>query len=67
MAQISKVYKHIKSGHIVRVIDIARLQTVHPTSHLRDMEPMVVYVHAGATWVRAESEFDDGRFELITN
>lgn len=62
MAQVDQFYRHIKSGHIVKVTDIARLQTASPSAGLQDMEPMVVYVHDGNTWVRSEAEFDDGRF-----
>lgn len=65
MAQIYQVYRHVKSGHVVRVIAIARLQTAFPSTRLQDMEPMVVYVHGGNTWVRSEVEFDDGRFLKI--
>ncbi len=66
MAKLYSIYRHKKTGHIVRVIELARLQTQWPTTHLDDMDIMVVYVHAGNTWVRAEREFDDGRFEVVT-
>jgi hypothetical protein len=65
MAREFQVYRHKKSGHVVRVTAIGRLQTNNPSAHLRDMEPMVVYVHDGNTWVRSEDEFDDGRFEEV--
>ena len=64
MAQL-KVYKHVKSGYIVHVLHLARLQTAHSCAHLNDMEIMVVYEHSGNIWVRSEEEFDDGRFREI--
>lgn len=65
MAQLYQVYRHVKSGYVVRVTGIARLQTAFPSNRLQDMEPMVVYVHDGNTWVRSEAEFDDGRFVKV--
>jgi len=60
-----KVYQHVKSGYIVHVLHLARLQTAHPSAHFNDMEIMVVYEHGGNVWVRSEEEFDDGRFKEI--
>jgi hypothetical protein len=64
MAELGKLYKHKKSGHIVKVIHIGRLQTAFPTTHLDDMQIMVIYYHDFNVWVRSEAEFNDGRFEL---
>ena len=64
MATLGKLYKHKKSGHMVQVIHIGKLQTAEPTEILKDMEPMVIYYHNFNIWVRSEKEFDDGRFEL---
>jgi hypothetical protein len=66
MAEVYGVYRHRKSGHIVRVTGRARLQTEHPTIHLNDMQMMVIYEHdGGSIWIRSEAEFDDGRFERV--
>jgi hypothetical protein len=65
MAEVFRNYRHKKSGLVVIVTAIARLQTAWPSTHLDDMELMVVYAHNNNTWVRSEREFDDGRFELL--
>jgi len=65
MVKEYKVYRHVKSGHIVRVLHIAKLQTEHSRVHLKDMQTMVVYTHGGNVWVRSEIEFNDGRFTEV--
>lgn len=65
MAVINKLYQHRKTGHVVHVLYIGKLQTKYPSTFLNDMDSMVVYEHDGAIWVRAEEEFDDGRFREL--
>lgn len=65
MSRIGKQYRHKKSGHIVTVMHIARLQTAWPSAYLGDMHVMVVYEHNGNLWVRSEAEFSDGRLEPV--
>lgn len=57
-------HRHVKRGTEYRHIGNARLQTDVP---LGDMARVEVYQGAGEDdlWVRAESEFHDGRFEKI--
>lgn len=66
MAKPGEQYLHKKSGSRVNVVDLAKLQTGWPTTHLGDMDVMVIYEHGGGLWVRSEAEFDDGRFELVS-
>ncbi|CAB4219406.1 hypothetical protein UFOVP1619_7 [uncultured Caudovirales phage] len=51
-------HKHLKSGHVYRVIVRAEIES--------DLRPCVVYDDkAGRTWVRPAAEFDDGRFQPL--
>lgn len=55
--------RHRARGSEYEVVGQAYLQTSKP---LADMEPMVVYTDIlGRMWVRPESEFTDGRFDLV--
>lgn len=61
-------YLHKKSGHIVRVLGLGKLQTAKPCiGGLKDMEVMVAYEHEGNLWIRSLAEFSDGRFEEVSN
>lgn len=60
-------WRHLKSGHVYRVICEARVEAT--------LEPVVVYcrekewiahgLHATRAWTRPRDEFLDGRFELL--
>lgn len=60
-------WRHIKSGHIVTVLYIGKMQHAHEDPRFvstLDMKDVVVYSHDGNVWVRLLSEFMDGRFIL---
>jgi hypothetical protein len=58
-------FTHRKSGHVVTVVRIGKLQTDWEDHGLHDNNPMVVYEHDGNCWVRSADEFADGRFERV--
>ena len=55
------VYRHKKRGTTYRLIGFAVREA--------DQEPMVVYqdTESGIWWTRPDSEFFDGRFEIVPN
>lgn len=56
-------HRHLKTGHLVRVIGIGRMQM--STVPAQDMDDVVIYEHDGNLWVRAHWEFNDGRFAAL--
>lgn len=72
---------HVKSGHLVRVLGIGKMQaekwktpTIRPDEEGRnqwthvsiDMREVVIYEHDGNLWARPREEFEDGRFAALT-
>jgi hypothetical protein len=59
------VWRHKKRGSTYKVVGEAQVQAETP---LTDYECVTVYrcLQSGELWVRRNSEFHDGRFELVT-
>ena len=66
MIKVGDKFTHKKSGRVVTVVRVGKLQTDWELGvpGLRDMDPLVVYEHDGDCWVRSVVEFGDGRFEV---
>jgi hypothetical protein len=62
-------HKHLKSGHLVRVIGNARMQSASWIDEAKpapvDCREVVIYEHDGNLWARPIEEFNDGRFEIL--
>jgi hypothetical protein len=58
---MNKRYRHIKSGKFYFEIGRGLLES--------NLTPVVIYKHENSEmlWVRPISEFDDGRFELLSD
>lgn len=58
-------HRHLKTGHIVTELYRGFAQvSKYP---INEMSPVVIYEHNDKYWVRNAIEFDDGRFEKITD
>ena len=59
------VWRHKKRGSTYKIVGEAQVQAETP---LTDYECVTVYrcLQSGELWVRRNSEFHDGRFELVT-
>jgi len=61
----SDVWRHKKRGSTYTVVGLAEVQADEP---LTDYEVVTVYRcrETGRLWVRRKSEFEDGRFEPLS-
>jgi hypothetical protein len=70
---ISNLYRHTKTKDVYIVLHIGKMQTHSWTWNTYgdevDMEEVVIYQKIGSSnvWVRPLEEFEDGRFEHLTN
>jgi hypothetical protein len=58
-------WRHKKCGSIVT--EVARGHAQCATRPICEMAPVVIYEHDGRWWVRHVEEFDDGRFEALSD